>query len=127
VSLLPLVADPSGDIREHMAFINVWGTKPTHCLTTLTKDWKYTYWAYDQKGMTPAEELFKTSDDPLELRNRTENPEYQPVLEKMRKVYDLQLASFKEEAVKKYQKHGAFFDRDAAGDKTPTPLLKDEK
>ena len=127
LSLLPLVADPSANIRQHMAFINVWGSTPTHCLTMLTKDWKYTYWAYDKKGMTPTEELFKTSDDPLELKNRAVNPEYQPMLEKMRKIYDQQLASFKKDAVKKYQKHGGFFDRNAASDKKPDPRLKHEK
>ena len=68
-SLLPLIENPSKDIREHMAFMNVWGPEPTRSLTALEKNWKYTYWWYAAEGMTPTEELFDTANDPLELKN----------------------------------------------------------
>lgn len=112
-SLLPLMEDPSGDIREHMAFINVWGKTPTHSLTALTKDWKYTYWWYGGEGMTPAEELFDTANDPLELKNLATDPACKSDLERMRRAYDQELASWKTQAVgyNDYQKYATLFDR----------------
>jgi arylsulfatase A-like enzyme len=118
-SLLPLLADPGGDIRDHMAFINVFGSMPTRSLTALTKDWKYTYWWYGAEGMTPAEELFNTSNDPLELKNLANDPVFSSELETMRTKYDSEVASWKEQvdpsskpsSKSKYVEYGALFDR----------------
>ena len=112
-SVLPLVKEPSGDIREHMAFMNVWGTVPTQSLTALEKNWKYTFWYYGGDGMTPTEELFDTANDPLELKNLANDPAYSSDLERMRKAYDKELASWKKQAVpyNDYQKYGILFDR----------------
>jgi arylsulfatase A-like enzyme len=115
-SLLPLVADPSGDIREKMAFINVWGALPTHCLTSLEKDWKYTYWWYAGDGVEPAEELFDTANDPLELKNLAKDPDHKGDLERMRERYDVELALWKKRVVpyNDYDKYGVLFDRGAS-------------
>lgn len=112
-SLLPLLKDPGSDVRDQMAFINVYGYKPTHSLTVLTKNCKYTYWSYAEKGMTPTEELFYTADDPLELKNLAKNPEYSSVLKEMRNKYDRELALWKEQVApsSKYEKYGTLFDR----------------
>jgi len=112
-SLLPLVREPSGDIRDHMAFMNVWGTVPTHSLSALEKNWKYTFWWYGGKGMTPTEELFDTANDPLELKNLATDPAYSSDLERMRKAYDKELEAWKKQAVpyNDYQKYGRLFDR----------------
>ena len=112
-SLLPLIEGSSGDVREQMAFMNVWGPMPTHCLTVLEKNWKYTYWWYEGKGMEPAEELFDTGNDPLELTNLADSPAHRTDLERMRNRYDIELASWKQHAVSRndYEKYGMLFDR----------------
>ena len=64
VSLLPLVKDPSVDVREQLALMNLYGEEPTRSLSVLTKDWKYNYWWYGDEEMEPTEELFDLSNDP---------------------------------------------------------------
>jgi arylsulfatase A-like enzyme len=112
-SLVPLLGDPAEDIRDHMAFINVWGTEATTCLSALTKQWKYTYWWYSGQGMEPAEELFDTENDPLELVNLAGDPQYSTILDQMRSKYDNELASWKAQAVtyNDYQRYGTDFER----------------
>ena len=112
-SLLPLIEKPSGDIRKQMAFMNIWGTMATQSLTVLTKNFKYTYWWYGDEGMTPTEELFDTSNDPLELKNLANDPACKSDLERMRKKYDKELALWKKHAVgyNDYRKYATFFDR----------------
>jgi arylsulfatase A-like enzyme len=112
-SLLPLVESPSADIRSQMAFMNVWGKTPTHSLTVLEKNFKYTYWWYGGEGMTPTEELFDTARDQLELKNLANDPAYKSDLERMRKNYDKELAAWKKQAVSynNYQKYVTLFDR----------------
>ena len=125
-SLLPLIENPNKQVREHMAFINVFGPKPTHSLTALTKDFKYTYWWYGGEGMTSTEELFDTANDPLELENLANDPEYKADLERMRKNYDKELTSWKKHAVayNNYQKYSALFDRSIAWSKKTKPSDK---
>jgi len=124
-SLVPLLADPKGDVREQMAFINVWGSAPTHSLTALTKQWKYTYWWYAADDMKPAEELFDTENDPLELKNLAADPAHAKDLARMRAAYDKELAAWKAHAVpyNDYQRFGTLFDRTVAWE-TKVPLLK---
>lgn len=112
-SLLRLVETPSADIRKSMAFMNVWGNIPTHSLTALEKNWKYTYWWYVGESMTPTEELFDTANDPLELKNLAKDLAYKSDLERMRRNYDKELAAWKKQAVpyNNYQKYGTLFDR----------------
>ena len=112
-SLVPLLADPKRDVRDQMAFINVWGATPTHCLTALTKRWKYTYWWYAGDGMQPAEELFDTENDPLELKNLAADPAHAKALADMRAKYDKELALWKTHAVpyNDYRRFGTLFDR----------------
>ena len=113
VSLLPLLEDPAQDVRESLALINVWGAQPTHSLTALTKDWKYTYWWYAGDGMEPVEELFCTARDPLEMRALSGLPQYAGDLETMRGIYDVLLGHWKQNAVpyNDYQRFGTLFDR----------------
>ncbi len=113
VSLLPLLSNPSTDVREQLAFMNVWGSNPTKSLTVLTKAWKYTYWWYGDDKMKPTEELFHLKKDPLEMTNLASNPEAGPMLEAMRKNYETELAHWKDQAVayNDYQRYGRLFDR----------------
>ena len=63
--------------------------------------------------MKPVEELFHISKDPLEMHNLAKNPEFRPVLETMRRQYDLQLVHWKKNAVKynDYAQYAEVFDR----------------
>jgi arylsulfatase A-like enzyme len=99
--------------HDQMAFINAWGPLPTHSLTCLTKQYKYTYWWYGDDNMEPVEELFDIENDPLELTNVAASPDSTATLEEMRKRYDQELAKWKRQAVdyNDYQRYGVLFDR----------------
>jgi arylsulfatase A-like enzyme len=112
-SLLPLLEDPESDVRQQMAFINVFPPLPTSCLTVLTKELKYTYWWFSNEKMKPTEELFDLVQDPLEMTNLAIDDEGSEKLEAMRKKYDTEVTAWKEKAVpyNDYQRFGVFFDR----------------
>lgn len=112
-SLLGLLQDPELGGHEQMAFINVFGRLPTHSLTCLTQQHKYTYWWFGNDKMSPVEELFDTTNDPLELQNLANDSNNVELIESMRKRYDLELTSWKEQAVQynDYQRYGTLFDR----------------
>ncbi|MDP5080896.1 MAG: sulfatase, partial [Opitutales bacterium] len=113
VSLVPLLKDPAQDLREQLAFINVFGPDATKSLTVVTKDVKYTYWWYGNDEMEPTEELFHIGKDPLEMTNLATNPEAASLLNVMRKKYDSELSQWKTEAIpgSRYQTYPALFDR----------------
>ena len=112
-SLLPLLEKKKRRVREYLPLIQLYGSAPTLSLSIVSEDWKYIYWAYAGDGMKPVEELFHISKDPLEMHNLAKNPEFRPVLETMRRQYDLQLARWKSNAVKynDYAQYAEVFDR----------------
>ncbi len=113
-SLLPLIADPEQDIREHLPFINAWPRNyPTTSLSIVTDEWKYTYWWYAGQGMEPAEDLFNTKRDPLELKNLAGDPACKSVLDAMRRRYDHELDLWKQNVVSYngYEPFSTLFDR----------------
>lgn len=113
VSLLPLLSDPDLDIREQMAFMNVFGPAPTTGLTVLTKHWKYSYWWYEDETMKPAEELYHLLNDPLETTNLSSASPAQQELLSMRKRYKAELSKWKNESVtEKYKFYSVLFDPD---------------
>ncbi|MCK0157298.1 sulfatase [Cellulophaga sp. F20128] len=111
-SLVPILKNPKKDIRNQMAFINVYGPIATHSLSCLTKQWKYTYWWYG-KGMEPVEELFDLKNDPLELKNCATDANYSSELAIMRTKYAKELALWKKESVpyNDYERYGVLFDK----------------
>lgn len=110
-SLLPLLEDPEQDIREQMAFINVYG-KINTCLSVLTKNHKYTYWWYGDDEMSPAKELYDLSADPLEMKNLAIDEDASALLTEMEKRYDVELENWKQGATKdKYKTYVTLFDR----------------
>ena len=112
-SLLGLLKDPTQGGHEQMSFINVYGPIPTHSLTCLTDQFKYTYWWYGDKKMRPVEELFDTKNDPLELTNLATSSGSAVALGTMRQRYDRELEKWKSQAVdyNDYQRYGTLFDR----------------
>ena len=112
-SLTGLLKHPDKGGHEQLAFMNVWGPGPTTSLSCLTRQYKYTYWWYGDESMEPAEELFDLRNDPLELKNQANNPEYVSVLNIMREKYNQELAKWNDEAVdyNNYRRYGTLFDR----------------
>ena len=112
-SLLPLLQNPEQGGHEQISFINVYGPLPTHSLSCLTQQFKYTYWWYGDETMAPVEELFDTQNDPLELENLAGNSGSTKALETMRKRYDQELAKWSDQAVEynDYRRYETLFDR----------------
>ncbi|TWT50464.1 Arylsulfatase [Rubripirellula amarantea] len=112
VSLLPLLKDTTADVREQLAFINVFDLK-TSCLSVFTKQMKYTYWWYSEPQMPPSEELFSSDADPYEMVNLAGSSGAEISLRDMRARYDVELEKWKRNAVpyNDYQRYGVLFDR----------------
>ncbi len=115
-SLLPVLKNPKLQVRETLPIIQVWGPEATHCLSVMDDRYKYICWFYEDAVMNlfPTEELFDLHNDPFEMENVADHPEYQTQLAKMRKIYDLQLEHWKTEGVKYngYEEYDVLFDRD---------------
>ena len=69
--LMPLYEDPTANIHETIALINVWGHPATHALAVVTKDMKYIHWPYAAEGFESTDELYHLSKDPHELVNHS--------------------------------------------------------
>lgn len=112
-NLMTIYDNPQATIHESLPLINVWGPPAAHSLAAVTKDMKYIFWAHAADGMTPAEELYHTGEDPLELVNLARNPEYRSDLTSMRVVYDEALERWRKHAVdyNDYERFGVIFDR----------------
>jgi arylsulfatase A-like enzyme len=112
-NLMTIYASPQTAIHESLPLINVWGPAAVHSLAVVTKETKYIYWPYGADGMTPTEELYDTSKDPLELVNRADHEAAGATLEAMRARYDQQLQKWRSEAVdyNDYRRFAVVFDR----------------
>ncbi len=115
-SLVPLIERSSEKIHESMLVIQNWGVAHddhTKGLAVVTEDWKYIVWCYADENVPPAEELFDLKKDPLETRNLLGESEMRPVLEKMRKLYDMHHEHWAERCVdsEDYTRHRRIFDR----------------
>jgi arylsulfatase A-like enzyme len=91
-SLLPLLAEPTGRVRESLPLFNFWGAPSAQSMAVVTPEWKYIYWYYGA-GMTPTEELFHLGADRAEMTNVAADPRHGSVLAKLRADYDAQLAA----------------------------------
>ena len=114
-SLVPIVNDPSAQVREVLPIIQVWGPKGTQCLTVMDDQYKYVYWYFedDANNIKPTEELFDIVNDPYEMVNLANQSEYKSQLIKMRELYDQQLEHWTNEGVKynDYEKYSSLFKR----------------
>lgn len=115
-SLLPLYTDPEASIHESLPLINVWGPGAVYSLAVVTKEAKYIYWPWAGDGFEATEELYLTSEDPLEMTNLAPSGGYANLLEEMRGRYDRYVEQWKREAVPyhNYQPFGVFFDREVS-------------
>ncbi len=111
-SLVPLLENPAGRVRESMLLINAWGPTPTHSLAVVGEDYKYIHWPFAQE-MEPAEELYHLTSDRYEMRNLANNPKNRAILKRMQTRYDAHLATWKAEGVQEsgYPLHATVYDR----------------
>jgi len=125
-SLMAIYNDPQTEIHESLQLINAWGPLVAQSLAVLTKDWKYIYWPYGADEFVPTEELYKVSEDRLELLNRVQKNQPPEVLQDMRKRYDAAVSDWREDAVpfNRYDGYADFYDRRIPWAKKKENLLK---
>ncbi len=124
LSLLPLLANPQGKVRDFLPLFNFWGTASAQSMAMVTPEWKYIYWYYGD-GMKPTEELFHLSNDRYEMVNEVSNPEYAQALTALRQHYDEELANLVRNLAKDhdYEKYSELFDRSISWEQK-APLAK---
>jgi arylsulfatase A-like enzyme len=99
-NLVPLLSDPSGDVRESLFLIHVWEfDKKCRAFAAVTRDYKYIYWFYGDALTEPAEELYALSEDPYEMKNVVAGSEHRAALLGMYGHYDANLRHWKENVV----------------------------
>ncbi len=91
-SLLPLLANPAGKVRDFLPLFNFWGTSSAQSMAIATPEWKYIYWYYGG-GMKATEELFHLGNDRHEMTNSVADPTHAATLTAMRAHYDTELAA----------------------------------
>jgi arylsulfatase A-like enzyme len=112
-SLLPLLENHAGQVREALPLFNFWGTKSAQSMAIVTPQWKYIYWYYGSNGMKPTEELFHLEVDRSEMTLLTTKPEYAAQLNVMRSAYDTVLAEIQAKVVQGhgYENYPTLFSR----------------
>jgi arylsulfatase A-like enzyme len=117
-SLVPVLNDSEVRVRQVMPVFNFWGSAATHEMTMITEDYKYIYWYFEDEGMPAAEELYHRHKDKDEMNNLVNNPEMEPQLEEMRKLFDTQVQHIREHAMpdRNYSEYGKLLDRSLSWD-----------
>lgn len=111
VSLMPIVRGKAKVARESLPLIQAWGPIGTYSLGIATRQHKFLYWPYGE-GMKPSEELFDIVDDPYELTNVLNDPEYADVLADLRTRFDAEVGRLKRPGVApNYRFLSTFYDR----------------
>jgi arylsulfatase A-like enzyme len=111
-SLMALLDEPEGRVREAMLLINTWGAAPHHSLAVVTETHKYIHWPFAHE-MTAKAELYNLTDDRYEMNNQVFQSGDSEVLKQMRRHYDEALATWREECVETggYPLMATIFDR----------------
>lgn len=123
-SLLPLLTNPKGQVRDHLPLFNFWGIESAQSMAIVTPGWKYIHWYYG-KGMKPTEEPFQLSTDGIEMFNTAENTPQAAQLDAMRAFYDQELSQIAARVVTEhgYEKYPTLFSRTIPWEQK-APLLK---
>lgn len=98
-SLNGLYRDPKSSTHSALPLINVWGPKPTHCLSVVTLRWKFIRWPFSSETMAAAEELYDMREDRLELHNLVLSAEHINAVTELRKRYDAVVSQWTNEGV----------------------------
>ncbi len=132
-SLLPLLANPAGRVRDWLPLFNFWGQRSAQSMAVVSSEWKYIYWYYGGGGkkrakadeMKPTEELFHLAKDRIEMANVAEDSQLAEQLAAARNAYDAELAAMKAKVIKGHghEPYPVLFDRTSAWE-TKEPLLK---
>ncbi|WP_158967548.1 sulfatase [Paraglaciecola sp. L3A3] len=115
VSLLPILNNPTQQVRASMPHIQVWGLEETRNLAIVDNRFKYIYWYYqdEQQNLVPTEELYDLENDPYELKNVVSDRRYASTLDNMRNLYDQQITHWQQESINynEYAEYAQLFDR----------------
>jgi arylsulfatase A-like enzyme len=127
-SLLPLLTNPAGRVRDWLPLFNFWGVESARSMAVVSPEWKFIYWYYAGRGMKPTEELFHLSQDGIEMVNIAGASPFSAELVAARNAYDAELAAMQAKVI---QGHGhepypVLFDRTLAWEKKE-PLVKATK
>jgi len=127
-NLLPLLANPGGQVRDFLPLFNFWGIESAQSMAVVSPEWKFIYWYYGGKDMTPVEELFHVGLDRFELQLVTAGVEHGPQVETMRRYYDTQLDHITHQVVQGhgYEPYPTLFNRAVVWSEK-VPLLKPER
>ncbi len=124
-SLLPLLNNPAGRVRDWMPLFNFWGQQSAQSMAVVSSEWKYIYWYYGGKEMKPTEELFHLTQDRIEMANVASDSQLAAQLATARNAYDAEIAAMKAKVIKGHghEPYPVLFDRTSAWE-TKEPLLK---
>lgn len=111
-NLVPLIANPSGKVRDVLPLFNFWGIPSAQSMAIVTPEWKYIYWYYGHQ-VQPTEELFHLHQDRLEMSNLASSSQHSQLLSTARIAYDGELASLRQHVRTDhgYPKYSTLFDR----------------
>jgi arylsulfatase A-like enzyme len=133
LSLLPLLTNPAGRVREWLPLFNFWGQPSAQSMAVVSSEWKYIYWYYGGDGkkrakaddMKPTEELFHLAKDRIEMANVASDSQLAAQLATARNAYDAELAAMKAKVNKGHghEPYPVLFDRTSSW-ATKEPLLK---
>jgi arylsulfatase A-like enzyme len=125
-NLLPLLTNPTGQVREFLPLFNFWGIASAQSMAVVTPEWKYIYWYYAGEGMQPTDELFHIGSDPIEMQNVARDPTFAGELSTMQKYYDTELAAIASKGLKihGYEPYPKLFDRTLPWDQKASLIKK---
>ncbi|MDI1315640.1 sulfatase/phosphatase domain-containing protein [Prosthecobacter sp.] len=127
-SLLQLLTNPHGQVRDFLPLFNFWGTDTAQSMAVVTPEWKYIYWYSAKDGMKPMDELFHLGHDEYEMQNVATEPNYARDLASMQKAYDTALAAIGSKVVSDhgYEHYSKLFDRSLTWEQK-APLIREVK
>jgi len=114
-SLLPLLTNPQGRVRDVLPLFNFWGAQTAQSMAVVTPEWKYIYWYHGGDGLAPTEELFPVGRDRFEMATLAKDSAYAGELTAMRQRYDTELSRIKASVVSGhgYEAYPTLFSRTA--------------